>query len=207
MQPPKKSLFLCGGPIGGTDQPSSLRDYLFRLRAIENELPAAVVLAEAANQLYRDTHYGDLISFEEDIARIASVVLVIAESPGSLAELGAFASSDPIRKALRVIVQEKYWIQESFIRFGPLKRVHEANENHVGIYPWTVNASGQLDVAELNSHYGEIANFVRQQIESVDKTTAYPIDPDTQQFFLLYWIVYLGMATSLDLPPGFRTAD
>jgi hypothetical protein len=55
------------------------------------------VLAEDAFRLFRDSDYSDLISFEEDLARIASVVLVIAESAGSLAELGAFASNDTIR--------------------------------------------------------------------------------------------------------------
>jgi hypothetical protein len=91
---PSKFLFLCGGalPNGVNDRPGNLRDYIYRVRRIRS--PYQVVLAERATQLYRDTAYSDLISFEEDIARIAAVVLVIAESAGSFAELGAFASND-----------------------------------------------------------------------------------------------------------------
>ena len=92
IHPPKKTVFLCGGIAGASTDVLSLRDYLFRIRNISTELSATIVLAERANALYRDTTYGDLISFEEDIARIASVVLVIAESPGSLAELGALTN-------------------------------------------------------------------------------------------------------------------
>jgi hypothetical protein len=74
----------------GFSRPDSLRDCLWRVCLLSRRLKGEVVLAEKANQLYRETKYTDLISFEEDIARIASLVLVIAESPGSLAELGAF---------------------------------------------------------------------------------------------------------------------
>lgn len=196
IQPPRKTLFLCGGVIGGTDAAESLRDYLFRIRSIESELPATVVLAEAANQLYRDTTYGDLISFEEDIARIASVVLVIAESPGSLAELGAFASNDTIRKALRVIVRDNHWSQESFIRFGPLQRVYAANDTHVGVYPWTINDAGHVDVAEAETHYPAISEFIHRQLGDVDNSTVFPTDVETQLFYIIYWIIFLGMAIS-----------
>jgi hypothetical protein len=91
---PSKFMFLCGGYISKDEdaKPINLRDYLFRVRQISNRYN--VVLAEKATQLFRDSEYDDLISFEEDIARIASVVLVIAESPGSLAELGAFKRSE-----------------------------------------------------------------------------------------------------------------
>jgi hypothetical protein len=92
---PSKFMFLCGGYISNDKEAKAknLRDYLFRVRQIADKYN--IVLAEKATQLFRDSEYDDLISFEEDIARIAAVVLVIAESPGSLAELGAFAGLDP----------------------------------------------------------------------------------------------------------------
>ncbi|WP_204275442.1 retron St85 family effector protein, partial [Enterobacter hormaechei] len=83
----------------------------------------SIVLAEEANQIYRDTEYSDLITFEEDIARIAAVVLVIAESAGSLAELGAFTANDTIRQALRVVIPDHHETAESFVRYGPIERL------------------------------------------------------------------------------------
>lgn len=95
---PSKFVFLCGGFISldSRARAQNLRDYLYRVRGLSPRYN--IVLAEIATQLYRDGGYTDLISFEEDIARIASVVLVIAESAGSLAELGAFTANDTIQK-------------------------------------------------------------------------------------------------------------
>ena len=59
-----------------------MRHYLLNERKIGRRLKADIVLAETANQLYRDTAYKDLITFEEDIAKISALVLVIAESSG-----------------------------------------------------------------------------------------------------------------------------
>ena len=95
------------------------------------ELGAKIILAEVANRIYRDTSYHDLISFEEDIAKLVALIVVIAESPGSLAELGAFASISNIRSKLRVIVRQKHADEESFIRFGPIQRVRRDDEGFV----------------------------------------------------------------------------
>lgn len=159
---PSKFLFLCGGivPNGVNAKPGNLRDYIYRVRRMRTRYE--VVLAEKATQLYRDTAYGDLISFEEDIARIAAVVLVIAESAGSLAELGAFASNDTIRKALRVMIQEKYARDESFIRYGPVERVKKAKREHLGVYPWREHANGRLIARSVTPHYSEIVKFYQR---------------------------------------------
>jgi len=91
---PSPFIFFCGGSMNGNHHVAySLRHYLLDHRKLGRHLHAQVILAEKANQLYRDTSYPDLISFEEDIARISSLVLIIAESPGSVAELGVFAQT------------------------------------------------------------------------------------------------------------------
>jgi hypothetical protein len=134
---PSKFIVLCGGAIVKTPpnaRPENLRDYLWRVRPLRLSHPT--VLAEDAVQLFRDSDYGDLISFEEDVARIAAVVLVIAESAGSLAELGAFASNDTIRQVLRVVIQEEHEKAESFVRFGPILRISKAKRDNLGVYPW-----------------------------------------------------------------------
>jgi hypothetical protein len=106
---PTRFIFFCGGAIAPAGESAkSLRCSLLRDKKIGRRLKAEIVLAEKANQLYRDTDYPDLISFEEDIARIAAMVLVIAESAGSLAELGAFATNDMIRPALSILIQTSY---------------------------------------------------------------------------------------------------
>jgi hypothetical protein len=191
---PSTFLFLCGGALA-TDgaKPLNLRDYIYRYRRLRS--PYEIVLAEKATQLYRDTNYTDLISFEEDIARIAAVVLVIAESAGSLAELGAFASNDTILKALRVMIKEKHESDESFIRYGPVERVKKAKREYLGVYPWRDHANGNLIVSSVRPHYTEIRRFINDNIESIPASmSAHNLPESTRLFYVIYWIIFLCLA-------------
>jgi hypothetical protein len=121
LGPPRRFIFFCGGRIDlKSTRPLSLRDYLHRefvgAKAIND---AKFVYAESATQLYRDSKYRDLIAFEEDIAQISDIVLIIGESAGSLTELGAFSMNNAIAPRLKIIIQDKYYDSESFIRYGP----------------------------------------------------------------------------------------
>lgn len=160
-------------------------------------LPHALVLAEKAVQLYRDTDYGDLISFEEDIARIAAVVLVIAESPGSLAELGAFTANDAIRRVLRVVIQQKFETQESFVRFGPIERVRKAKRDNLGVYPWRVRSSGKLIISSARPHISEIKKFINEHVEATPTSTMYSQLDEASLFYVVYWIIYLCLAVEI----------
>ena len=198
VQRPSKFVFLCGGTRGEAgDRPTSLRDYIYRTRKIERTLKKPVVLAEKAVQLYRDTSYTDLISFEEDIARISSLVLVIAESSGSLAELGAFATNETIRKSLRVILQEKYSNSESFIRFGPIKRVIEkGRREYIGFYPWRISSTGRFIQSSARYHYREIHKFIAQHLDAIPSSELYKSSEERSVFYIVYWVIYLALAVA-----------
>jgi hypothetical protein len=165
-----------------------------RVRPIKTEYP--IVLAEKANQLYRETTYGDLITFEEDIARIASVVLVIAESAGSLAELGAFTSSDVIRPALRIIIPNHHATTESFVRYGPVERIKKHNRENLGVYPWKQHASGGLNVSTAKPHYKEIVTFINGHLDRVPNSTLYSHLGVANLFYVVYWVIHLSIAIS-----------
>jgi hypothetical protein len=195
---PFRSLFFCGGVRGnGAARPTSLRDYLYRKRGIR--FNANIVFAEDANQLYRDTNYSDLISFEEDIARIVSSVLVIVESPGSFAELGAFAMNETIRSSMRVVVQSRFAEQESFIRFGPIQKLRNEDPESVAFYPWETRRGGGVVVSSINSHYSEIKNFITKGINSAPKSHQFHSEPDVKKFFIVYWVLYHSYASSLSV--------
>jgi len=191
---PSKFVFLCGGrTIDSARLPVSLRDYIYRIRPLQKRVNANIVLAEKAIQLYRDTSYSDLISFEEDIAKISSVVLLIAESTGSLAELGAFSTNDTIRKSLRIIVQQKYANAESFIRYGPIERIINGQRNFVGFYPWRITRTGRFVKASARLHYSEIRNFIVAHLNAVPTSELYRTHVERQSFYIIYWIIYLAL--------------
>lgn len=193
---PSKFLFLCGGErkMDARAKPANLRDYLLRVRPIKTQYD--IVLAEEATQLYRDTHYDDLITFEEDIARIAAVVLVIAESAGSLAELGAFSSNDTIRLALRVVIPSHHEANESFVRYGPVKRVTNEDRSHLGVYPWKKHANGGLNVSSVKPHYSEIVDFINGHLKDAQQSYFYKDLDGKKEFYIIYWIIHISMAVS-----------
>jgi hypothetical protein len=189
---PRKFLFLCGGatphvPIN--NKAFNLRDYLYRVKSLQRRLSADVVLAETATTLYRDSLYPDLITFEEDIARLASIVLVIPESAGSLAELGAFATNDAIRPALRAVVQARYANDNSFIRYGPLERMIKVRRDFVGFYTWDINNSQQVVIRSPD--YREVLSFISRHIERIPRSTAFPTNFHGKLFCVLYWAIYV----------------
>lgn len=67
--------------------------------------------------------YSDLLEFERDACHLARATVLFAESPGSLAELGALAVDNSLVKSLLVVVQETHTLERSFLKLGPLTRV------------------------------------------------------------------------------------
>lgn len=133
---PRKFIFLCGGAIPSppSRRPANLRDYLCRVRPLSRFFN--VVLAEEAIDLYLNSHYGDLLEFEEDLAQLSAVVLVITESAGSLSELGSFASLPAISRSLKIIVSESHARARSFVRYGPIRRIERRSRGDLAVYDW-----------------------------------------------------------------------
>ncbi|AQG97614.1 hypothetical protein A9R05_01260 [Burkholderia sp. KK1] len=65
------------------------------------------------------------LEMEAELARLADIVIVIVESPGTFAELGAFSLSNELRAKMLPIVDRKYQGQESFIVTGPLRWIDQ----------------------------------------------------------------------------------
>lgn len=198
---PSAFIFFCGGSSSDIPKDAvSLRHYLLRERKIEARLDGKVILAEAANQLYRDSSYTDLITYEEDIAQISRVILLIAESAGSLAELGAFSSSEQIKKKLSVLMQQKYFDAESFVRYGPIERLQKEDESRVAFFPWRVNGKGRVIKASVKDHVTEIVRFINKKIADVPETFQFGLasNKDYRDFALVLWLTGVAQAITAE---------
>lgn len=124
-------------------------------------------------------------------------MLVIPESPGSLAELGSFAANDTIRRALRVIIQDRYANSESFVRYGPIQKIIRTySRDHIGVYPWRTNSSNYPVVRSIRPHYRAIVDFINDHLHRVHASTVFPPAHEHQIFCVIYWIIYLFLAVS-----------
>ncbi|MGB6482690.1 MAG: retron St85 family effector protein [Candidatus Acidiferrales bacterium] len=107
-------LFLCGG--AGSPARDTLRDYLKKHVSHVSLFYAERVWDQIASRIERGA-----LKMESDLADLADLVIIIVESPGTCAELGAFSLSDALRKKLLPIVDQKYNGESSFIATGPLR--------------------------------------------------------------------------------------
>lgn len=196
---PNQSIFLCGGfAPENSKEIRSFRQYLLYHSRFQNRIKAKIVLAESAIQLYRDSGYSDLITFEEDIARISTLVLVIVESAGSFAELGAFVTSSVIHPSLAVLVQSQFQDAESFIRFGPVERLIKADHKRVAFVPWKTSKQNLILKSSISGHFNNLISFVNKRLESTTASVGLSTSPEVKEFYTIYWIIFLATAITLD---------
>jgi len=129
-----KTLFVCGGIVHPVDKqlpPGSFRDRLMRYTAEKGiEFHDYIVLAEEFKDYYVDGNYRDLLTFEDDIASLSTLVIIFLESAGSLVELGLYCSRPAFFKKLLVVVpKDELETEDSFIYLGPLKFIESKVEN------------------------------------------------------------------------------
>jgi hypothetical protein len=120
-------VFLCGADKSKSRD--ALRDYL------KKHLPDLdVFYAERVWESIAKLGERDALQMEADLAELADVVIVIVESAGTIAELGAFSLSEPLRKKLLPIVDEKHRHESSFLATGPLRWIDNESDYKPTIY-------------------------------------------------------------------------
>lgn len=178
-------IWLFGGVFGNdkTSPPSSLREAFWRKSL---EMPPSPQLKWTSELEIPEDHpgwwafsgYEDLLTFERDACHLARAIVLIPESPGSLAELGALAVDDSIVSRLLVVVQSRYLeasARESFLNLGPLKRV-EVLKNRCVIG----SASNDLSSDDFET----IAEFVHERLPSLPSTERLHVDLPTHRLLL-----------------------
>lgn len=197
IQRPDPFIFFCGGVTsknGAVPPFSSLRDYIYRKPL---ELEHRVVLAEDAVKLFQDSKYSDLITFEAHIAQISELVLLVCESPGSLAELGAFCLKPTIVERLYAVIPEEHSESDSFVRLGPLRLVAEKNSDAVGAFPWTEtrDANGKTEIVISPDYDNAIIKAIERNLTK-PKTEKFSLVNDGHKMILLYWACFMLRAAT-----------
>jgi hypothetical protein len=96
---------------------------------------------------------------------LAAVTVLFVESPGSIAELGAFAASNELRPKTVAVLNKKHGSEKSFIADGPVRKIKGENENHVYYYNWD---PGQLNSVDTTREFTEIARVLTEFLEQGD---------------------------------------
>ncbi len=124
------TVFLCGA---STTDKGKLRGSFLRHVIRQDPPDLRIYMPE---QLFDDAAVADqgLISLENVLAGSVDLIVIFPESPGSIAELGAFANHPELVKKLVVCVEERHARANSFIAKGPLRQVRKVDRKRLLTY-------------------------------------------------------------------------
>jgi hypothetical protein len=96
----------------------------------------------------------DLLTLENLLAKGVSAVVVLLQSPGTFAELGAFANHPQLKNKLVIVLEPRFERSQSFIMTGPVRHLRKETTSRV-VYR-------QLDDKNIGSLAKEITNAARE---------------------------------------------
>ncbi len=91
------------------------------------------LLAEDFFKIYNNKQK-DLLSIEEELAQFTDCVLIMLESPGTIAELGAFAMNNTLAEIILAVNKIEHRNEKSFINLGPLSKIEKMSKFGKVIY-------------------------------------------------------------------------
>lgn len=193
-------IFVCGGKVDiKSTQNLSVRN-MFMNRA-GGQADLNFILAEN----YKDwlDGYDDLSEFENDIAGLSSVVAVILESAGSLAELGLFYANEHIRPKLFAVLHREFYKESSFIKHGILSPLEELDRRFVLPLELDPDNIDGIDDREV----GEILDELTEYVNELPESEAFLTSNHGHVLLLVFQIIHLFMALTISEISGFMRAS
>lgn len=117
----KKVVFICG------KDKSDISSYRYKIsKILSHEKNYQLAYPE---DLFEDLLEGQannsLLKLEEQLAQAVDLIILIPESPGSFAELGAFSMRKELAQKMLVLRQSRFKSDKSFINHGPIRLIRE----------------------------------------------------------------------------------
>jgi len=168
----KTNIFLCGGSV---DNPNSIRPKIESyLKTFHPYLYNVIYPEDLFEELLVGKGSYDLLSLENMLAESVDIIIIIPESPGSFAELGAFINSEVLRSKVICIQDKSYKKKKSFINYGPIKLMHTKKEGEVVFtdfnriktyrFEYDILSGFDQDLRKLMSAINRIARKSKKQL-------------------------------------------
>lgn len=136
-----------------------------------------------------DGMFNNLIDLEVELAAISSLVVIILESPGAIAELGAFSQLKEFNDKLMVFLAKEFHV-DSFIRLGILRHISKGNERAVRTYPWETRYPSSISDELIDDVCGDM----REYLEKIPKNPTLKPSNLSHVLIVLYELAHLFVA-------------
>lgn len=211
---PTKVVLLCGGQYFVNDndngvkrKAASMRDAFYRLSPFEPFSKYRIVIPDDISFAPPAGPYEQLLHFERDLAQLCDLVLLFTESPGSFAELGAFAMVPEIAPRLLVLIDGKNYSDSSFIKLGPVRSLQlDHGKNSVFVIP--LDQLGIPSIRDIgDANISEFKNLIEQPFktranEVSTPTTFNPTIPGHMAKLIAGVIHHYGALTADEIMAG-----
>jgi hypothetical protein len=162
-----------------------------------------VLLAENANKWSKASkHYEDLLLLESDLAHLSAAILLLVESAGSIAELGAFSYDPVLSEKLIAVLEFEYQGDESFIQDGPVAKLNRDGQNSVLFYPWlgAPDECGKrpLDESGVRECVEQIVERLSERMAGINREEKFDKDKKGHLILLVCDLVNLGTCIKLN---------
>lgn len=176
-------IIFLGGQVASVSEPNhesaSLRSFLMSRWAGSQKFFDRIWCPEEFKDWAQYSTYEDLVEFETDLASLASVVLLICESAGAIAELGCFSQIKGLVGKLLVVFHGQHVTQDSFIQLGLAKymtRKH-CGDHRLLSFDWDFSRSHPVDIEQ------ELASII---LEYSDSFPSSQFDSDNPAHLMLF---------------------
>ena len=171
-------IFMCGGPHDIRQAAESVRSLLIREMTSGNHsgLAERIKLSEEIQDWFRDAAYSDLVLLEEHLASLSSMIILVVESEGAIAELGVFSSFRRFSDRMITLIANENYEKDSFIRLGPIQKLENLDIDSVLVYDW----DGRDGLGRPIKRFSEIAGDI---VETVAKIKGYLARPPSESVF------------------------
>lgn len=167
-------IFLCGGDVNEDTVRKKVRDYLKSEKYIMIFYPEKVFV-----EYFNLNSESDYLTLETILAENVDFICIVCESPGSIAELGAFSINKKVRPKIIAMIDEKYKNDESFINLGPVKHLLNNDKSSVKHY-------SDENIEEICA---ELQKKFKQHLKEYTKPRT--IDKITGMFYFISLLLYL----------------
>ena len=159
---PQPIVFLCGKRDSYVRP--LIKDYL---AAHSPEL--LVFYADTVWEHVKDLENLNALEIEEELGRFADALVIVVESPGTFAELGAFSLSPELRRKLLIVLDSEYQGEPSFINTGPVRWIDKESRFKPSLH------------CSFDS-FGPSLEIIRQRLNQIPQTGRLPLHVSTKRF-------------------------
>ncbi|OFA03722.1 hypothetical protein DUGA2_27600 [Duganella sp. HH101] len=188
-------VLLCGGKVNYQERKEDPPPVVASLRhAITHAFPQyETYRPEDITDWHADGMFRNLMDFEQELAGICSLVAVILESPGAIAELGAFSQLPELHKkmvAIKSLDFENAKASNSFINLGILRYIREQSSSAVKNYPWRIDVPSSITQEVVT----DVIADLQEELDKVPKSLVFRYDSNSHKLTLICEMISLFTA-------------